>query len=277
MKPLSLIIFGILVFNLFTNYADGPPSGVTGSPGDKGATCKQSGCHIDAVLQNATTTWITSNVPAKGFVKDSTYTITITARATHTVNGFCVSAQNKTGTAQGSMIVTNTQQTQYADAAKAYIIQTRVGSSGTNKVWTFNWKAPSTLLDSTTIYACVMAANGNANENGDSLFLSNLKLTRAALAPTSDIVAQVKVQVAPNPAHISAQNVSFTFAKPTVGVWNVRLYTLYGALVGSQKVWNTGDISVSMPLNNLLNGIFAYSITDDTETIQATGKLVVSE
>ena len=56
-----------------------------------------------------------------------------------------------------------------------------------------------------------------------------------------------------------------------------RLYTLYGALVGSQKVWNTGDISVSMPLNNLLNGIFAYSITDDTETVQATGKLVVSE
>ncbi len=276
MKPFSLLLFGILVFNLFTNYADGPPSGVTGSPGDK-QTCKQSGCHNDAILNSNNNNWITSNVPSKGFVKDSTYTITITARATHLVNGFCASAQNKTGTPQGGMIVTNTNQTQYADAAKAYIIQTRTGSSGANKVWTFNWKAPSTLLDSTTIYACVMAANGNGNENGDSLFLSSLKLTRATLAPTNDIAAQVNVQVAPNPVSISAQNISFTFAKPTVGVWNVRIYTMYGALVGSHKVSNTGDISVSIPMNNLINGIFAYSITDETEAVRASGKLVVSE
>ncbi len=277
MKSFSLIFFGILLFNLFTNYADGPPSGVTGSPGDKNATCKQSGCHVDAIQQNAATSWISSNVPSTGFLKDSTYKITITSRANHTVEGFCASSQNKTGTPQGSMIVTNTNETQYADAAKAYIIQTRIGSNGANKVWTFNWKAPSTLLDSTTIYACVMAANGNGNQNGDSLFLSSLKLTRGVLLPTNDLVAQVKVLVAPNPVSVAAQNAAFSFSKPTIGVWSIRLYNLYGALVATQKVESTGDISVSVPLFNLRNGLYNYSINDDTETVRASGKLVVNE
>ena len=52
MKSFLFIFLGFVIFNLFTNYAEGPKSGVTGSPGDK-QTCKQAGCHSDAVQQNA--------------------------------------------------------------------------------------------------------------------------------------------------------------------------------------------------------------------------------
>jgi len=279
MRPLLFILSGVLVFSLFTNYAEGPQSGITGSPGDK-QTCKQSGCHLDAVQQNATTSWITSDVPPKGFVKDSTYTITITTKApSHVVYGFCAASQNKTGAAQGTLIITDKTNTQYADmgATNTYVTHTYTGSRGANKVWQFNWKAPSTILDSTTIYACVMAANGNGAETGDSLFLSSLKLTRAALTPTNDITTQIKVQVSPNPASVSAQTAQLSFSKPTLSVWTVRVYTVYGAFVSSQKVESSGDVSVFLSLYNLRTGLYAYSVNDEMDLVRASGKLMVSE
>lgn len=279
MKSVLFILSGVLIFNLFTNYAEGPKSGVTGSPGDK-QTCKQAGCHSDAAQQNAATSWITSNVPAKGFVKDSTYTITITTKApSHTVYGFCAASQNNKGTAQGTLILTDKTNTQFGDMnlTNTYVTHTYTGSRGANKVWQFNWKAPSTLLDSTTIYACVMAANGNGAETGDSLFLSSLKLTRAALTPTNDIATQIKIQVSPNPASISAQNAQLSFSKPTSNVWTVRFYTVYGALALTQKIENSGEVSVLLPLYNFKSGMYAYSINDETESVRASGKLMVSE
>ena len=172
-------------------------------------------------------------MPSKGFVKDSIYTVTITTKATgHVVYGFCAAAQNKTGTAQGALMITDKTNTQFADMnlTETYVTHTFSGLRGANKVWQLNWKAPSTLLDSTTFYACVMAANNNGNPLGDSLLLSSLKLTRAALTLTNDIATQIKVQVAPNPASIASQNAQLSFSKPTASVWNVRLYTMYGAI-----------------------------------------------
>ena len=263
------------------NYAEGPPAGRTGSPGDK-QTCKASGCHNDAPLITNTTSWITTNVPSKGFTKDSTYTITITPNTLiHGVLGFQCASQDKTGAPIGTLGLLNTTETQFASGGTSYVEHTFTGSRatlGAQKTWQFSWKATAaTTGDTATFYACVNLANGNGANTGDSIFFNTLTIKRAFGTPTNDLASLVKVQVSPNPTSVSANNTVFSFLKSTAGTWNLRLYNMYGALVATHKIEGSGDLQYHLPLYNIANGLYAYSISDDTDATCATGKLVVSE
>src|SRR5689334_114569 len=91
----------------------GAPAGRTGSPGDGNLTCALSGCHLPGPTPATMTGWITSNVPASGYVPGNTYTITATAtRPNHVRFGFEISPQNSIGTLLGSLLITNTTETQ---------------------------------------------------------------------------------------------------------------------------------------------------------------------
>ena len=278
MKSVSFIFLCFSAFCLFTNYDAFPLPGRTGSPGDA-QTCKSSGCHLDAPLINTTTSWITTNVPPNGFVKDSTYTVTIKANGpSHGVFGFEAACQNLSGTAVGALGLINTAETQFVDSPKnTYIGQTLAGSRATNtKTWQFSWKAPTTG-DTATIYACVMLANGNGAETGDSLFLSKIKLTKAVTTPTIDIETLVKVQVSPNPASISANTPVFNFSKLEVGTWHLRLYNINGACIATETIEGTGNIQYSLPTHNLISGLYAYNITDNTNKPRSSGKILLKE
>ena len=276
MKPVYTLFFCVSVLVLFQNYAGGPPAGRTGSPGD-GATCKDIGCHNDASLTNISPSWITTNVPPKGFIKDSTYTVTITPQgAGHNVFGFEAACQDKTGAKVGTLGLLNTTETQFAGGGAAYIEHTLAGSRGADKSWQFSWKAPSTGNDA-TFYACVNVANGDGQNTGDAIYFNTLTISRAITTPTNDITAFVNVQVSPYPTSVSANNTVFSFLKSTSGTWNLRLYNIYGALIATHKIEGTGDIQYHLPLYNITSGLYAYSISDDTDAPRATGKLVVSE
>src|ERR1041385_8266686 len=64
----------------------GAPAGHTGSPGDGFSTC--TACHLGPAA-TAQSGWITSTIPAAGYLPNTTYTIIATAtRAGHTRFGF---------------------------------------------------------------------------------------------------------------------------------------------------------------------------------------------
>lgn len=276
MKPVYTLFLFVSVAFLFLNYAEGPPAGRTNSPSD-GKSCKAAGCHNDAPLITNTTSWITSNIPAKGFIKDSTYTITITPVGPgHSVFGFECAAQEKSGTPIGTLGLLNTTETQFASGSTAYVEQTFTGSRGAGKTWQFSWKAAAaTTGDSATFYACVNVANGNGANTGDSIYYNSLTVKRAFATPTSDIATQIKVQVSPNPTSGSTNNTIFRFSKSTSATWNLSLYNMYGALVATHSIEGSGDIQYQLPLHNVSTGLYAYSILDETNTPRATGKLVI--
>jgi hypothetical protein len=176
-------IISSISFNNAHSYSTGAPGAKTGSPGD-GATC--TNCHSGTASPQ--TNWITSNVPASGYVPGTTYTFTATATFTGcTKFGFEISPQNASGTLLGTLIATNTTETQLIASSK-YITHTSGGTSvvttGT-KSWSFDWTAPIAGTGAVTFYGAFNATNSSGTNSGDNIYNSNL------------IVAECAVPIAP--------------------------------------------------------------------------------
>ncbi len=174
------------------SYSTGPPAGRCGAPADGGATC--TACHssfpiIDLGNNNG---WITSNIPAGGYAPGATYTITATA-SQNGINkfGFQMSPQATNGTYLGTMVVTNSTETQIVSTK--YIEHTSAGTSGTNsKTWSFNWVAPAAGTGAVTFYACFNAANGINGSSGDQIYkttytINECVVSASILAPITSI------------------------------------------------------------------------------------------
>jgi len=156
-KIIILIVIILPVVLLFhsanvKSFSNGNPPGCTGSPSDK-TTCTTN-CHNGSIVKTETG-WITSNIPANGYIPDSSYTITCTAKgeATSEKFGFEASPQFLTGKLAGKMIITNSAETKLVGGGK-YISQILAGVAGTgSKSWSFKWIAPAKGSGDLTIYA----------------------------------------------------------------------------------------------------------------------------
>ncbi len=186
---ISALVIGTVFFmassissNDAHSFSSGAPTSKTGSPGD-GSTC--TSCH--AGTASTQTGWITSNIPAGGYIPGTTYTITATATQTGcTKFGFEISPQNASGTLLGTLIATNTIQTQLIGSAK-YITHTSGGTSavGGTKTWTFDWTAPTATT--VTFYGAFNGSNSSGTNAGDNIYNSNLTVNKCTTlpAPTS--------------------------------------------------------------------------------------------
>jgi hypothetical protein len=150
MKRKSILLacsaVGIALLSSFAAfYPGGAPAGVTGSPGD-GSSCAKSGCHSGAA--SSATGWITSTIPAAGYVPGQTYQITATNSLSGSGNyGFEVSPQNTAGTLLGTLVAgTNSQLV----GSGKYV--THTSSSTTVQSWTFPWTAPVAGTGAVTFY-----------------------------------------------------------------------------------------------------------------------------
>jgi hypothetical protein len=127
----------------FGGYPSGAPAAYTGSPGD-GKNCVN--CHGGSASNTSGT--ISTNIPASGYVHDSTYQITVSISGSGN-KGFEVSPQNSTGTQLGTLIAgTNNHLT----GGTKYVTQNSKVTSST-ATWTFSWKAPASGSGDVTFYA----------------------------------------------------------------------------------------------------------------------------
>jgi hypothetical protein len=122
--------------------SSGAPAGNTNSPGD-GQNCT----HCMGGTATAVTGWITSDIPASGYVPGVTYTITATATGSGN-KGFQISPQ----TLAGNLIGTLTAGTGNKLVGSGKYV-THSSAVNTNPaVWHFQWKAPTVGVASVTFY-----------------------------------------------------------------------------------------------------------------------------
>ena len=188
MKRRNLLLSGaaaviVLLSSFAAFYPGGAPASVTGSPGD-GANCAQ--CHGGTATTSAG--WITSNIPAGGYIAGQTYQITATNSQTGSGKyGFEVSPQNASGTKLGTLAAgTNSQ----ILSSGKYVTHTSASSS--IKVWTFPWTAPVAGTGSVTFYGAFARGYPGAT------VLSTLVVLEQTNTGISDPVAS-KAMVSPNP------------------------------------------------------------------------------
>lgn len=198
----AFLFIGLVITDTLNNqaltYSSGPPAGHTGSPGD-GTTC--TSCHGGITFPPIPGA-ITSNIPGGGYIPGTTYTITATAvHNTANMFGFQISPQNSSGTALGTLVATNTTETQLTGAG-AYIIHTSGGTAGTSnsKTWTFDWIAPSAGTGAVTFYGAFNAANNSGDNTGDEIFTSSLAVQEDITISIADAtIAEENIHIFPNP------------------------------------------------------------------------------
>ncbi|MCF8234573.1 MAG: T9SS type A sorting domain-containing protein [Bacteroidales bacterium] len=185
--PLALVLYG---------YSTGSPGGKTGSPGDDGSTCTD--CHSGTTT--AQSGWITTDVPASGYLEGETYTITATG--THeavVLFGFELTAENDMGNKFADFTLVNSDETKFTNANQA-VTHSSGGTTpnGNSRTWNVEWTAPSGSEGEITFYAAFNAANGNGNNTGDVIYTSETTVSPNTVG-IEELLAQ-SVAVYPNPA-----------------------------------------------------------------------------
>ncbi|HRY98942.1 MAG TPA: T9SS type A sorting domain-containing protein [Bacteroidales bacterium] len=219
-RIITLVAASLAAFTLFTaelSSSSGSPGGKTGSPGDGGATCSQ--CH--GGTPSPQTGWITSNIPASGYVPGQTYTITATG--THpgvSRFGFEVTAEKSGGTKTGGFTITDVAQTRMANSNNS-VTHTSSGfsPSGSSKSWSFDWTAPASGSGAVTFYGAFNAANGNGATSGDVIYTSSLSVNES-VSTGINLAAGNAIKVFPNPA-TDRLSVSWEPSVATLVLWDM--------------------------------------------------------
>ncbi len=252
----TLLVIGGMLMASWVLYPTGSPGGKTGSPGDGGSNC--TGCHSGSAQQGSG--WITSNIPAGGYVPGQTYTITATG--THTgvgKFGFETTAEDLAGVKEGTITITDASQTQLANAGKS-ITHTVNGTtpSGDSKSWSFDWTAPASGTGVISFYGAFNAANGNGNNTGDVIYLSSYSVSEASTGIGDNIAGIVDVKVFPNPF---TTYIVVELGSMKDEAREIRLVSLTGAVVYAEKVSNQVSAKIyRISTGDLSNGVYHLGV-----------------
>lgn len=271
-KTIYLFIGTIGIFVLFTSeiyFSGGSPGAKTGSPGDEGLTC--TGCHAGTV--NSASGWITSDIPATGYMPGETYTITATGTHTGVVKfGFEVTAEDNTDAKTGTFVITNTTETKLinSDAAVTHSPSGTI-PNGNMKTWSFDWTAPAEGTGDVTFYGAFNATNGDGETSGDVVYNTNYSAMEHVVGVNEIQNEDIAVNVYPNPftdyVTVTSQNDEKQIAK-------VQVFNQAGSLL---RQVNTVSVSGKWKIetNDLNTGMYFVVVenTDNTTVSKSIIKL----
>jgi len=240
LKTITLSTFAIgacliLITNLGHTNSGGPPNGTTGAPGE--GNCSR--CH-GAAIDGKDNFQISLLGGVSSFAPGQRVQLQLQHLATSPRYGFALTAFDNANQGFGSLEVTDALNTQLSTAAnrKQYLKHT---SSGIRvQTWQMAWTAPAASADtsSVTFYAAGMQANGiNGSDQGDKVFLTNLRLPRLLTAVSEQIVTSASLRLFPNPCTESVHvQLEATKAAPVIA----RLYNTAGILQDEQTFFAKG-------------------------------------
>jgi hypothetical protein len=263
----SLVLSCSLVFFLASfsggdgKYPSGAPAGYTNSPHD-GQDCSVSSCHGGSSTQ--VTNYITTNVPADGYVPGTTYNITVTVPGTNgDRKGFEVSPQNTAGTILGT--VTPGSGSKAASGAAGYITHSTAVSSSP-ATWTFTWTAPAAGTGQVTFYGAFVAGFSNVSHSSTVVQESHVGI--------NDLKAEMGFIAYPNPVQ---NKLTLSYNLKQMEHLSISLFDVTGKLVMPllNEVQNAGTHSSSFDLRGKVSsGIYFIAINKSGEN-KILSKIVV--
>jgi hypothetical protein len=245
--------------------SNGAPESASGSPSD-GVTCARSGCH--AGTATAQDNIITSNIPAAGYIPGQTYTITVSiSQAGISKFGFSISPQNSSGAVLGSLVITNTAQTQLKNVGHQYVTHTTAGNAGTgSKTWSFDWIAPTAGTGAVPFYAAVNAANGNGTSSGDQIYTDVYTVEEDITTGIQPNMKDVDFSVFPNPVEGNSVQVSFNANASSTS--RIRVMSLNGTVVNeiNHNATSKGNQHAALSMENLAKGVYFVEVQNGLGT-----------
>lgn len=254
-KNILYTVLGLFVVVILQSFGsqklgkkDGTEPGYTGSPGDSLKNC--TACHGGNAVD--VYDWITSDIPANGYIPGKTYTITaINIEAGATRFGFLVSPQNLRGDLLGELIITDTTTTKLVGNNK-YITYKAAGVEGVDsKSWSFKWVAPD--VDTVVFYGA-FNSNFDGHKAGDRTFLTQLMVQKANSSGLNSLNRSQSINLYPCPT-----SNYFTFDIPAgVGLTQVRVIENTG-----KEVLNAvNPLANKIEVGHLPNGLYQVFISN---------------
>jgi len=198
---LVILLFSVVVMS-FDILSGNGKAGKTGSPGETDCTS----CHVGTVNTGIGGVVITAPTLTNwAYTLGQTYQINVTiTQASAPLFGFGFEALNSTGANAGTLVITNSTETQIktftvAPNSRNNVVQKSGGGLTTDThTFTFNWTAPATNIGDVTFYVVGMAANNDGGTDGDFVYSSSQVVTFSTkiLENESD---KFKLNVYPNP------------------------------------------------------------------------------
>lgn len=184
----------------------GAPPGYTNSPFDnKNCSHCMGGSAIPV------SGWITSTIPASGYVMGQTYNIIVSGTGT-SKKGFQLSPQDPSGTLIG--ILTPLGNTKLVGLGR-YITHT-TPSQANPTIWTFEWTAPSTAAGDVVFYASI------------ALGKTDTRVTTYTVSQSTVGIEDNKIRITsvyPNPAH---DRLTLSFILPMEATFSAELQSISG-------------------------------------------------
>lgn len=180
-KILTLIATGVMITTgIFTleSMPTGAPKGATGGVAEGGMTCSQSGCHNGT--PSSVTNYVTTDIPATGYVPKRTYNFTVSFTGTGN-KGFQLSAQDSVGGFHGKFLTGAGTQVSVAN----YITHSSVKSAST-ATWTFKWTAPARGTGKLTFFGA-FAITRNITKRTSFVIQENKQIPTVTTLPATAI------------------------------------------------------------------------------------------
>lgn len=263
-NTILILVLAIGSFALLTSeleYLGGSPGGKSGSPGDNNKTCTQ--CHGGTASSQEG--WLTSNIPASGYVPGETYTITATGTHSGVVRfGFEATAEDGNNAKTGSFAITNSTETKFTNNNSAVTHKSSgTTPNGNSKSWSFDWTAPEAGTGEVGFYAAFNAANGNGGTSGDVIYKTTMFATENINTSVGDnLGAKSSIKIFPNPfTNEFSVHVAGTNAK----VSGVKVFNSIGNPVYSRDSFLDNE-NIAIAPSDLLNGIYYAVVCFDDDT-----------
>lgn len=251
-KHLILSILSIPALIALFAYTSGPPAGHTGSPLD-GQDCTV--CH-GPLPAGHLPGWITSDIPASGYVPGETYTITVTAVGLVAEKlGFQVTAETESSKA-GEFIITDVARTQLTNATTVSHTTTGTVVTEIPENWSMDWVAPQAGSGEVTFYAAVNQTDNHNNNTGDLFYLSSLAVNEFQTY-LPEILSVQDVHIYPNPS-----SRMITIKLPPYSM--VVIYNGLGMKLIEQTVRNE---TVKLDVSAFEDGVYYASVLLDGQSV----------
>jgi len=150
--------------------SNGSPTGRTGAPGESTCTSCHSGTAQNGATENVFVISDGAN-PVTAYTPGTTYTVSLGMASNPAKKGFQSTALSPQNTMAGTFASAATT-TISTGNNRQYANHRASSNTSSTAAWTWSWTAPSTNVGNVTFYVASNKANGNNNDNGDVIYLS---------------------------------------------------------------------------------------------------------
>jgi hypothetical protein len=230
----------------------GSPEGKTGAPGESSCTSCHSGSAQSGAGENAFVLFNASATPVTGYVPGQTYAVSVSMNSNPSKKGFQATALDINGNMAGTF--TAGLNTAINGTTKKYANHKSTSNTAATTAWLWAWTAPSTNVGDVTFYLATNKANGNNNDNGDVIYLSQHIIGSTASVQEAQYNSNLVVGVNTESNQIQVNFDALSVENLFLNIVDASGKSIFTKDLGTTSVGNNKH-SVQIP-SNLKHGVY---------------------